>query len=134
MTLYQLQKQVYGAYQNVYANWKGIDKLYNINCLRENSHYTFADDMVVYLMDKKNAKEQIDKYIKRMLGAHCKNNKQGYFEMILSTMLMANVFHEINMDDLSETCSGWYYKLFYNEETIKKFIKMDEIEEMWRLR
>lgn len=114
--------------------WRETDKKYGLNCLQDRNYYTFADDMIVYLMNKKTAKTEIDKYIKRMLRTHCKNNKQGYFEMIISTLLMTNIFNKIGRNDLSNLCEDWHQKLFFDDDTIKKFIKMDEIEDMWRLR
>ena len=134
MTLFELQSKTYSEYLNVYAVWRETDKHYSINCLQDRNYYTFADDMIVYLMNVKTAETEIDKYIKRMLRTHCKNNKQGYFEMIISTLLMTNIFNKIGLSDLSNLCADWHQKLFFDEDTIKKYIKIEEIEDMWRLR
>ena len=136
MTISQLQNAVYSAYLDAYAQWKAIDKLYNGEdaVLANENRYTFADDMVVYLINPKSAETEIDKYIKRMLNTHCKNNMQGYFEMILATSLMSHVFNQIGKDNLSDLCADWYHDLFFNEDTIYKYITKDQIRELWHLR
>ena len=134
--LYELRNSVYGIYLSVYNNWKNTDRQYNgdEHILDEENHFTFADDMVVYLTNPKTAEAEIDNYIKRMLSRFCKKNKQAYYEMILSTMVMSNVFFELGYENLSELCADWYSKLFYDEEFIYKYITEEEISEMWRLR
>lgn len=117
-------------YYNVYKNWRNYDKLTETNCLEDNNRYSFAYDMAVYIGNT----NELEKYIERMLNRHCKKNKQGYYEMILSTMLMANLFNAWGADKESEVCSDWYSGLFFNEDTIYKYITEEEISDLWRLR
>lgn len=117
-------------YYKVYKNWKNYDKLTNTNCLNDDNRYSFAYDMVAYLGNT----DELNKYIERMLKRHCKKNKQGYYEMILSCMTMANVFNAWGADKESEVCSSWYSKLFFNEDTIYQYITEEEISDLWRLR
>lgn len=132
--LYSLQAMAYNTFLNMYANCKQFDKYTNINCLAEESRYTFADDMVVYLMNPQTAEKEIDKYVERMLKRHCHHNSQAYFELILSTELMANFFNELGYEDLGECCANWRDELFFEEDTICKYISMDDISKLWALR
>lgn len=134
MTLFEAQTKAYSTYQSVYKNWEQYDKLTTTCCLRNESQYTFADDMVVYLLNPNTAKQEIDKYIKRALRTHCKKKPQAYYELILSTMVMSNLFFEWGYNDLSEVCSDWYHTLFYDEEFIYKYITEEEISKLWGLR
>lgn len=117
-------------YYKVYKNWRDYDKQTYTDCLEDNNRYSFAYDMAVYVGNT----NELEKYIERMLNRHCKKNKQGYYEMILSTMLMANLFHAWGADKESEVCSDWYLKLFYNEDFIYQYISEGEISDLWGLR
>lgn len=117
-------------YYKVYKNWKNYDKLTNTNCLDDDNRYSFAYDMVAYYGNT----DDLNKYIERMLRKHCKKNKQGYYEMILATMTMANVFNSWGATEESEVCSSWYSELFFNEDTIYQYITEDEISDLWGLR
>lgn len=134
VSLGTLQQKAYNVYLNVYANWEKYDKLTGTDCMAKENRYTFADDMVVYLCNPETAETEIDKYIKRMLNNHCKHKKQAYYELILSTMVMSNLFYEWGWENLSALCSDWYNKLFFNEETIYQYITEDEIKDLWGLR
>lgn len=127
---FSLKNRAYNEYLNVYANWKFYDKHTNTNCLEDENKYTFASDMVIYMGNPKELK----KYIERMLNEHCKNNKQAFFEMILSTITMANIFHNWGADKEGKICSDYYYKLFFNEKTYSKYITVNELSELWSLR
>lgn len=120
----------YNTYLGVYANWKSYDKLTQTNCLTEENKYTFADDMVVYMGNPK----ELEKYIKRMLSRFCKNNKQAYFEMILSTITMTNLFYNWGAEKESEICSYYYSALFFDEDTYSKYITENELSDLWGLR
>lgn len=128
--IYSLVNIAYNGYLNVYADWKFYDKQTNTNCLENENKYTFASDMVIYMGNPKELK----KYIERMLNVHCKNNKQAYFEMILSTITMANRFNAWGADKESKICSDYYSALFFNENTYTKYVTEDEISDLWRLR
>lgn len=117
-------------YYNVYKNWRNYDKLTETNCLEDNNRYSFAYDIAAYMGNT----NELEKYIKRMLSRFCKKNKQGYYEMILSCMLMANLFYAWGANKESEICSDWYSKLFFDEETIYQYITEEEISELWGLR
>lgn len=117
-------------YYNVYKNWKNYDKLTNTNCLDDDNRYSFAYDMVAYMGNT----NELNKYIERMLNRHCKKNKQGYYEMILSCMTMANLFNAWGADNESTICSDWYSKLFFNEDFIYQYITEEEISALWGLR
>lgn len=116
-------------YQDTYRNWRDYDKLTGVNCLADENRYTFADDMTAY-----DTPAELNDYIVRMLNTHCRNNKQGYFEMILATMTMSWVFKGIGADDMSRKCADWYYKLFYNRSFSRKYIITSEIEDLMMLR
>lgn len=133
-TLFDLQGIAYGTYLSVYENWQKWGEHIGHPCLNKENGYTFADDMVVYLLNPKTAGAEIDKYIKRALKTFCKGKKQAYYELILSTMVMSNLFYEWGYEDLSKVCSDWYLTLFYDEDFIYKYITEDEIAEMWHLR
>lgn len=120
----------YNAYLNVYKDWKNYDRQTSTDCLEDENKYTFADDMVVYMGNPK----ELEKYINRMLSRFCKNNKQAYFEMILSTMTMANLFYRWGAEKESEICTEYYSNLFFNEDTYTKYITEDELSELWSLR
>ena len=128
--IYSLVNKAYNTYLGVYANWKSYDKLTKTYCLAEENKYTFADDMVIYMGNTTELKN----YIERMLNRFCKNNKQAYFEMILSTMTMANLFCAWGANKESKICSDYYNKLFFNEDTYSKYITKDEISELQSLR
>ena len=130
----ELEQIAYSAYIKTYANWENYDKLTKVGCLTSRNYFTFASDMVTYLVNRNTAKSEIDSYIKRMLNRFCKRSKQAYYEMILSTMLMANLFNEWEMDDLGQLCNDWYMKLFYDEKVYKQYITEDEISDLWGLR
>lgn len=117
-------------YVAVYDNWRSFDKLTDTNCLNDKHGYTFAELMTLYIGFPKD----LDKFMKSTLKEYCKGNKQAYFEMILSCMTMANVFHEWGYDDVGKVCSEWYHKLFYNKSTYTKYITEDELSDLWRLR
>lgn len=134
VSLGTLQQKAYCGYQSVYKGWVEYDKLTKTDCLSNKSRYTFAEDMVAYIVDTKTAEKQIDSYINRMLKRWCKNNKQAYYELILSTMFMSNMFAELGLDNLGELCADWYYKLFYDEEFIYNYITEKEISDLWGLR
>lgn len=127
---FSLVNKAHSTYLGVYADWKKYDKLTNTNCLAEESKYTFADDMVIYMGNP----NELEKYIKRMLKRFCKNNKQAYFEMILSTITMANLFYSWGANKESEICSDYYSALFFDENTYSKYITENELSEMWGLR
>lgn len=117
----------YNAYLSVYKIWRDYDKQTYTDSLEDENRYSFADDMVVYMGDI----NELNKYIERMLDRHCKGDKQAYFEMILSTMTMANVFADWGADKESELCGKWYRKLFYRDYT--KYITEEEISDLWGL-
>lgn len=127
---FALTNLAYNAYWNVYRDWKKYDRQTLTNCLEDENKYTFADNMVVYMGNPK----ELEKYIKRMLSRFCKNNKQAYFEMILSTMTMANLFYSWGAEEESEICTEYYSNLFFNEDTYTKYITEDELSELWSLR
>lgn len=77
-----------------------------------------------------NTKEIVIERVEDVL----KGKKQAYYEMVLSTMVMSNLFYEWGYEDLSKVCSDWYLTLFYDEDFIYKYITEDEIAEMWHLR
>lgn len=120
----------YNTYLNVYADWKKYDKQTQTDCLADKNKYTFADDMVAYMGNT----TELEKYIKRMLSRFCKKNKQAYFEMILSTMTMANLFYNWGAEKESEICSYYYSALFFDENTYTKYITENELSELWGLR
>lgn len=127
---FTLVDKAYKTYLGVYANWKSYDKLTNTNCLYDENKYTFADDMVIYMGNP----EELEKYIERMLSKFCKNNKQAYFEMILSTMTMANLFYKWGANKENKICSDYYSKLFFDKDTYSKYITKDELSGLWSLR
>ena len=127
---FSLVNIAYNTYLNVYANWKSYDKQTYTDCLAEENKYTFADDMVIYMGNP----NELEKYIKRMLKRFCKNNKQAYFEMILSTMTMANLFYSWGANEESEICSYYYSALFFDEDTDSKYITENELSDLWGLR
>lgn len=131
----KLQQNAYSAYQSTYRKWERYDKQIGMSCLSQDNRYTFADDMVSYLSDySSTAANEIDSYIKRMLKRFCKHNKQAYYELIISTMLMANLFNEWGYEKESQVCSDWYYDLFFNEQTYSQYITEQEISDFYRLR
>lgn len=125
-----LVDKAYKTYLGVYANWKSYDKQTNTCCLYDENKYTFARDMASYMGNPK----ELEKYIERMLSKFCKNNRQAYFEMILSTMTMANLFYEYGANTESKICSDYYSKLFFDEDTYSKYIREDELSGLWSLR
>lgn len=127
---FSLVNIAYNAYLNVYANWKNYDKQTHTDCLAEENKYTFASDMVLYMGNP----NELEKYIERMLKRFCKNNKQAYFEMILSTMTMANAFRRWGADKECDICGDYYTKLFFNENTYSKYITENELSDLWILR
>ena len=127
---FSLANIAYNTYLNVYANWEKWDKHTHTDCLAEENKYTFADDMVIYMGNP----NELEKYIERMLKRFCKNNKQAYFEMILSTMTMANLFYEWGANKESEICSYYYSALFFDENTYSKYITENELSDLLRLR
>lgn len=127
---FSLANIAYNTYLNVYANWEKWDKHTHTDCLAEENKYTFADDMVIYMGNP----NELEKYIERMLKRFCKNNKQAYFEMILSTMTMANLFYSWGANKESEICSDYYSALFFDENTYSKYITIDELRDLLRLR
>mgnify|MGYP007022360117 CR=1 FL=1 len=134
VSLGTLQQKAYCGYQSVYKGWVEYDKLTKTDCLSNESRYTFAYDMVVYLCNPNTAETEIDNYIKRQLNNHCKHNKQAYYELILSTMVMSNLFYEWGWENLSALCADWYDNLFFEEDTIYKYITEEEISDLWGLR
>ena len=133
-TLGEIEQGAYNFYQHTYKSWSDYDKLTKTNCLNDESRFTFATDMVVYLMDSETAPQEIDKYIKRALKNFCKHHKQAYYELILSTMAMSNLFYELGYKECSKVCSDWYLKLFYDEEFLLKYVTEEEISDLWGLR
>lgn len=127
---FSLANIAYNTYLNVYANWEKWDKHTHTDCLAEENKYTFADDMVIYMGNP----NELEKYIKRMLSRFCKGNKQAYFEMILSTMTMANLFYSWGAEEESEICTEYYSNLFFNEDIYTKYITEDELSDLWGLR
>lgn len=117
-------------YYKVYRNWRDYDKQTYTDCLEDENKYSFAYDMVTYMGNT----NELNKYIERMLNRHCKGNKQGYYEMILSTMTMANLFNSWGADKESVVCSDWYSTLFFDEDTIYQYVTEDEISDLWGLR
>ena len=128
--IYSLVNKAYNTYLGVYANWKSFDKLMQTNCLAEENKYTFADDMVIYMGNTTELKN----YIERMLNRFCKNNKQAYFEMILSTMTMANLFCAWGANKESKICSRYNTDLLFDKDTYSKYITEDELSDFWVLR
>lgn len=125
-----LVKNAYIAYMGVYADWKSYDKQTHTDCLAAENKYTFASDMALYMGNP----NELKKYIEKMLNQFCKNKKQGYFEMILSTMTMANLFYDWGANEESKICSDYYNALFFNEDTYSKYITEDELSKLWSLR
>ena len=130
ITLAALINTSYTTYLNVYHNWRNYDKQTSTDCLQDENKYTFASDMVIYMGNPK----ELEKYIERMLNEFCKNNKQAFFEMILSTMTMANLFYKWGANKESKICSDYYNKLFFEENTYSKYIDKDELSDLWCLR
>ena len=131
MTIGQLQYSIYEYYLDVYKNARDNDKKNGTNVLQSTNKYTFASDMVVCLMFE-DVSIQIDKYINSMLRKRCRGNKQGYFEMILSTMVMGQILAELGKDEESKLCIHWHAKLLY--EVYDKYVTDEEISNIWRLR
>lgn len=125
-----LIKTAYSTYLNVYKQWRNYDRQTYTDCLEDENKYTFANDMVVYMGNPK----ELENYIERMLERFCKNNKQAYFEMILSTMTMANLFHSWGAKEEWEICSEWNNKIFFNDKIYTKYITEEELSDMWSLR
>lgn len=134
ISAFQLQVAVEDMYYNIYKNTvKTEKKFYGENILDIDSHFTFAEDIVLCLMSD-NPKQEIDLYINKMLNRFCKGCIQAYYEMLLSVSLMGTVFYDCEMLDLSKCCVQWFAKLAYDEDFYHKYISDENIERFWTLR
>lgn len=110
---YQIESTMYYNYQNIYKSWRDHDKVTKTNCLTDETHYTFCEDLCRFILHKDRVKSA-ENFIKRMLNKFCKKTSpQAYYEMFISLITASNVFSAVEMDDLSELCSNWYYNIAY---------------------
>ena len=134
MNVFELQMTVAGMYYNSYKRTLEAEKMiYGTNALGSDNCFTFAEDMVLCLMDDDPCRG-IDGYVNTMLNRFCKGGMQAYYEMILSLSLLSSVFNEMGATNLYKCCTRWYAKLFYNEDFYPQYISDDNIERLWRLR
>jgi hypothetical protein len=119
----------YGNFADIYNEAKAYSKhIGQPNMFNETNSYTFATDMVFYCDNK-----ELDAYIKRMLKRYCKNNKQAYYEMIMSVLCMLEIYNYLEREDKIMFFRNWQYKLQYDEDFYKPYITEEEMSEYWRL-
>jgi hypothetical protein len=78
-------------------------------------------------------KKDVDRYINRMLKQYCKNNKQAYYEMIMSVLCMLEIYNYLQQEDEIKFFRNWQYKLQYDENFYKPYITEEEMSDYWRL-
>ena len=134
INVFGLQMAVEELYYNNYQNLlKTEKKYYGENVLEPENRYTFAEDMVIRLIND-NPKQEIGLYIERMLNTFCKGRVQAYYEMLLSVSIVALVFYESKMFDLSKYCAQWFATLAYDEDFYSQYVTEGDIERFWTLR
>ena len=128
--LMAVKKLYHNNYQNLLKTEK---KYYGENVLEPENRFTFAEEMVIYLITD-NPKQEIGLYIERMLNTFCKGCVQAYYEMLLSVSIVALVFYESKMFDLSKYCAQWFATLAYDEDFYSQYVTEEDIERFWTLR
>lgn len=118
----------YGNFADIYNEAKAYSKHIGLNMFEEKSSYSFATDMALYY-DKKD----VDRYINRMLKQYCKNDKQAYYEMIMSVLCMLEIYNYLQKEDEIKFFRNWQYKLQYDENFYKSYITEEEMSDYWRL-
>jgi hypothetical protein len=78
-------------------------------------------------------KKDVDRYINRMLKQYCKNNKQAYYEMIMSVLCILEIYNYLQKEDEIKFFRNWQYKLQYDENFYKSYITEEEMSDYWRL-
>ena len=134
ITVSGLQMPVAALYYNNYQNLlKTEKKYYGENVLEPENRFTFAEEMVIYLITD-NPKQEIGLYIATLLNTFCKGRVQAYYEMLLSVSIVALVFYESKMFDLSKYCAQWFATLAYDEDFYSQYVTEEDIERFWTLR
>lgn len=118
----------YDNFADIYNEAKAYSKYLGLNMFEEKSSYSFATDMALYYDEK-----DVDRYINRMLKQYCKNNKQAYYEMIMSVLCMLEIYHYLQQEDEIKFFRNWQYKLQYDENFYKPYITEEEMSDYWRL-
>ena len=79
INVFGLQMAVEELYYNNYQHLLQTEKkYYGENVLEPENRFTFAEDMVIRLIND-NPKQEIGLYIERMLNTFCKGRVQAYY-------------------------------------------------------
>lgn len=126
--MFEMINRAYAYFQDAYKNSYKYSKLVNGVIVDRESHFTFAEDIVLY-----RTTADIDKYIERMLKRF--RGLQSYFEMILSVETASWVFYEAGLPRLSELCSKWDLKLKNLNESgyYRNYITDEQLDSIYNL-
>jgi hypothetical protein len=140
----EVLNEVFNRFQKQYHNLLKSANSIGVPCLKEVSEYSFATDIILnwcenpFSWTKKskstNDLETIDKCFGKLLDTYCQNNKQAYYELVVSCIATACVFKSWALDNESfnvesKALFAWRNKLLAKDTYTKYGITQQEIKD-----